>query len=50
MLQTVNVVETAVIHVPVGIGDPFFDSVESVLSHLLYSVPAVKRRFVWGGL
>lgn len=37
-----GVVETAVIHVPVGIGDPFFDSVESVLSHLLYSVPAVK--------
>jgi chorismate synthase len=37
-----GVVETAVLNVPVGIGDPFFDSVESVLSHLLYSVPAVK--------
>lgn len=37
-----GIVETAVLNVPVGIGDPFFDSVESVLSHLLYSVPAVK--------
>lgn len=27
---------------PVGLGEPFFDSTESVLSHLLYSVPAVK--------
>ena len=28
--------------VPAGLGAPFFDSVESVLSHLLFSVPAVK--------
>ena len=27
---------------PVGLGEPFFDSAESVMSHLLYSVPAVK--------
>lgn len=27
---------------PVGLGDPFFDSVESVLAHLFYAVPAVK--------
>lgn len=27
---------------PVGVGEPFFDSVESVLSHLLFSVPSVK--------
>jgi chorismate synthase len=26
----------------VGLGEPFFDSVESVLAHLLYAVPAVK--------
>ena len=37
-----GVVETAVLNMPVGIGEPFFDSVESVLAHLLYSVPAVK--------
>ena len=28
--------------VPPGLGEPFFDSFESVLSHLLFSVPAVK--------
>lgn len=28
--------------IPVGLGDPFFDSVESTLSHLLFSVPAIK--------
>jgi len=35
-------VETVAIGVPVGIGEPFFDSVESVLSGLLYSIPGVK--------
>lgn len=28
--------------VPVGLGEPFFDSAESVIAHLLFSVPAVK--------
>jgi chorismate synthase len=37
-----GVVETAVYHLPIGIGEPFFDSMESVLSHLLFSIPAVK--------
>ncbi|MCH4166490.1 MAG: chorismate synthase [Megasphaera sp.] len=27
---------------PAGLGDPFFDSVESQLSHMMFSVPAVK--------
>ncbi|MEA3204004.1 MAG: chorismate synthase [Thermoplasmata archaeon] len=27
---------------PVGLGEPFFDSIESVLAHLLFAVPAVK--------
>lgn len=35
-------IECAVTGVPVGFGDPLFDSVESVLSSLLFSVPAVK--------
>lgn len=34
--------ETAVIGMPAGVGEPFFDSVESRLSHMLFSVPAVK--------
>lgn len=37
-----GVVETAVCGMPAGIGEPFFNSVESVLAHLLFSVPAVK--------
>lgn len=37
-----GIVECAVIGLPAGIGDPFFDSVESTLAHLLFSVPAVK--------
>ncbi|MGG7178051.1 chorismate synthase [Clostridium paraputrificum] len=37
-----GVIECAVVGIDAGIGDPFFDSVESTLSHLLFSVPAVK--------
>lgn len=37
-----GVVETAVVGLPIGLGSPFFDSVESKLAHLLFSVPAVK--------
>lgn len=37
-----GILETAVLGLPAGVGEPFFDSVESVLSHLLFSIPAVK--------
>ncbi|MBP2032662.1 chorismate synthase [Clostridium algifaecis] len=37
-----GIIETCIANVPAGVGDPFFDSVESVISHLLFSVPAVK--------
>lgn len=37
-----GVVECRVGGVPVGIGEPFFDSVESRVAHLLFSIPAVK--------
>ena len=37
-----GVVETVLFHDSLGAGEPFFDSFESILSHLLYSVPAVK--------
>ena len=37
-----GILETVVIGVPVGIGEPWFDSLESVLSHGLFSIPAIK--------
>lgn len=37
-----GILETAALGLPAGMGEPFFDSVESVLAHLLFSVPAVK--------
>lgn len=37
-----GVIEAAVVNLPVGVGSPLFDSVESKLSQLLFSIPAVK--------
>ena len=37
-----GIIETAAIHLPAGLGEPFFDSLESTLAHLLFSIPAVK--------
>ena len=37
-----GVLETTVTGMPSGVGEPWFDSVESVLSHALFSIPAVK--------
>lgn len=37
-----GVIETAVFGVSAGIGEPFFDSVESLISHIMFSIPAVK--------
>lgn len=37
-----GIVECMVLHIPAGIGAPYFDSLESHLSHALFSVPAVK--------
>ncbi|MCQ1531301.1 chorismate synthase [Lutispora saccharofermentans] len=37
-----GIIECAAVNVPEGLGDPFFDSVESSLSHLLFSIPSVK--------
>lgn len=34
--------ETAVYGFPAGVGEPWFDTIESVLSHMLFSIPAVK--------
>ena len=37
-----GIVETAVIGIPEGVGEPWFDSVESLVSHMMFSIPAVK--------
>ena len=37
-----GVLETAVTGLPAGLGDPWFDTVEGLLAHALYSIPAVK--------
>ena len=36
------VIACSVEQVPAGLGEPFFDSVESVLSHILFSIPGIK--------
>ena len=37
-----GVLETAICNMPEGVGEPWFDSVESLLSHMMFSIPAVK--------
>lgn len=37
-----GILETVVTGLPVGVGEPWFDSLESVLAHALFSIPAVK--------
>ena len=37
-----GVLETAVLGLPAGLGEPWFDSVEGLLSHALFSIPAVQ--------
>lgn len=37
-----GIVECRVIQMPVGLGEPFFDSMESQLSHIVFSIPAIK--------
>lgn len=37
-----GVVECRAQGVPEGLGEPFFDSAESLISHLLFSIPAIK--------
>ena len=37
-----GIVECRATNIPVGLGEPFFDSVESVISHLAFSIPGVK--------
>lgn len=37
-----GILETVVLGLPAGVGEPWFDTVEGVLSHVLFSIPAVK--------
>jgi chorismate synthase len=37
-----GIVEAAVVNLPTGLGSPFFDSLESTISHLIFSIPGVK--------
>lgn len=37
-----GILESAVIGMPAGVGEPWFDTVEGLLSHALFSIPAIK--------
>lgn len=37
-----GIVECKARNMPIGLGEPFFDSIESLISHLAFSIPAVK--------
>ena len=37
-----GVLETAIAGIPTGVGEPWFDTVEGMLSHMIFSIPAVK--------
>lgn len=37
-----GIVECSVNGLPLGLGEPYFNSVESVLAHILFSIPAVR--------
>ena len=37
-----GILETAVTGLPTGVGEPWFDTLEGVLAHMLFSIPAVK--------
>ena len=37
-----GVLETAILGLPAGVGEPYFDSMESEIAHLAFSIPAVK--------
>jgi len=37
-----GIVEAVIINLPIGLGEPFFDSFESKLAHMLFSIPGLK--------
>lgn len=37
-----GIIECTISGLPIGLGEPFFDSVESKISHIIFAVPAIK--------
>ncbi len=37
-----GIVECCIDNLPIGLGEPFFDSVESLISHAVFAIPAIK--------
>ena len=37
-----GILESAIIGIPAGVGEPWFDSMESVISHMLFSIGGIK--------
>jgi len=37
-----GIIECSIASVPAGLGEPFFNSLEAVMSHMIYSIPAIK--------
>ena len=44
-----GILETAVTGMPAGVGEPWFDTLEGMLAHALFSIPAVKGVEFGGG-
>ena len=45
-----GILESMIVGVPIGLGEPYFDSLESTISHLLFSVGGVKGVLFGDGL
>ena len=37
-----GLIECKATNLPIGLGEPFFDSVEALISHMIFSIPAIK--------
>jgi chorismate synthase len=37
-----GIIECTAVNLPIGLGEPFFGSVESMISHMMFSIPAIK--------
>ncbi len=37
-----GVMETAIVGMPAGVGEPWFDALESMISHAMFAIPAIK--------
>ena len=44
-----GILESAIIGIPAGVGEPWFDSVESMISHILFSIGGIKGVEFGGG-